>query len=71
MNNYFFAQTGTVATFLSSGARTVHVTRQELTITESDGMATITISENYTSAYSGYEMAYYFTLPKGAVVTSI
>eukprot|EP00026_Physarum_polycephalum_P002608 Phypoly_transcript_02615.p1 GENE.Phypoly_transcript_02615~~Phypoly_transcript_02615.p1 ORF type:complete len:912 (+),score=155.43 Phypoly_transcript_02615:173-2737(+) len=69
MNTYFFVPKDKVATFSSSGARLVRVTRQELTIAESNGMATITISENFEN--SGYEFSYYFTLPKGAVVTNL
>jgi hypothetical protein len=72
MNNYFFTPSERQTTFMSSGARVVLVTRQELEIEERDGMSEITISEVYEQVTSAsIEIAYYFSLPKDAVVTGI
>lgn len=69
MNTYFFSPTGKNATFLSTGARVVHVKRQELFIVEQDGMANITIMEEYLNQDYDREIVYFFSLPHGAVIT--
>ncbi len=61
------------ATYLTRGARVVPVKSQNLTIEEMEGgLAKISVTESYSQSFlSIKEIAYYFNLPKGAVVAGL